>query len=128
MFRKLGDIKTLLYQHKPHIFGLAEANVQSNHDQIEISIPGYTLHLPASISNPDLENVARVAIYVSNSIKVKQRQDLEDPLLQLICLEAGLPGKSKSLYIIGYRQWQLAGQKDSSSSTLCSQLARWKSC
>ena len=30
-FRKKDDIKTLLSQHKPHIFGLAEANVLPGH-------------------------------------------------------------------------------------------------
>ena len=125
MHRKIADISTLISQHKPHIFGLAEANVLSSHNQDDLKIPNYNLHLPSSIANPALGSMARVAVYSHKSITVKRRPDLEDPLLQLICLETGLPGKSKSLYMVGYRQWQLAGQPDRSSSTVPAQAERW---
>ena len=97
---------------------MAEANVLSSHNQDDLKIPNYNLH-------PALGSVARVAIYSHKSITVKRRPDLEDPLLQLICLEAGLPGQRKSLYMVGYRQWQLAGQLDRSSSTVPAQAERW---
>ena len=126
MHRKMNDIKSLIEQHKPHIFGLAEANVQINHNMDELQIPGYTLHLTSSISNPVLGNVARVVVYTSKSITVRRRPDLEDPLLQLISLEAGLPGKRKTIYMVGYRQWKLAGQTDDTSSTVIAQEDRWK--
>ena len=124
-WRKMPDITTLVAQHRPHIFGLAEANVTSNHDQKDIQIPGYTLHLPTSISSDTLGHVARVVVYTQKSITVKRRPDLEENDLQLICLEAGLPGKRKSLYMVGYRQWQLAGQPDRSSGTVTAQAERW---
>ena len=126
MHRKIEDIKMLVGQHKPHVFGLAEANVISGHDLNDLQVPNYTLHLPSSISNPALGSVARVAVYTHQSITVKRRFDLEDPLLQLICFEAGLPGKKKSIYMIGYRQWQLAGQPDNTSSTVTAQAERWE--
>ena len=99
--------------------------MNSSHNQDDLKIPNYTLHLSSSIANPALGSVARVAVYSHKSITVKRRPDLEDPLLQLICLEAGLPGKSKSLYMVGYRQWQLAGQQDRISSTVPAQAERW---
>ena len=40
-------------------------------------------------------------------------------------LEAGLPGKKKSLYMVAYRQWQLPGQQDRTSGTLAAQAERW---
>ena len=125
MHRKMGDISTLISDHKPHIFGLAEANVMCSHNQDDLKIPNYNLHLPSSITNPALGSVARVVVYSHKLITVKRRPDLEDPLLQLICLEAGLPGQRKSLYMVGYRQWQLAGQPDRSSSTVTAQAERW---
>ena len=54
MQRKLEDIKTLVSEHKPHIFGLAEANVLPGHDQSELQIPDYTLHLASSLHHPRL--------------------------------------------------------------------------
>ena len=64
-------------------------------------------------------------LYVHKTITVKRRLDLEDEGLQIICLEAGLPGKKKSIYIVGYRQWQLSGQTDKTSSSVKSQSERW---
>ena len=102
MFRKMDDIKSLVVQHKLHIFGLAEANVMINHNMDDLQIPGYKLHLLASISNPALGGVARIAVYTSQSITVKRRPDL--------------PGKRKSTYMISYRQWRLAGQLNNNCS------------
>ena len=124
MFRKMEDIKTLLSQHKPHIFGLAEANVLPVHDQSELQIPGYTLHLASSLSCME-PSVARVAVYTHKSVTVKRRPDLEESDLQLVSLEAGLPGRRKSLYMVAYRQWQLPGQQDRSSGTVAAQAERW---
>ena len=78
MYRKMADITTLVSEHKPHLFGLAEANVKSSHDQAELQIPGYSLHMPSSLNNPALGNVARVVVYTHKSITVKRRPDLED--------------------------------------------------
>ena len=39
MTRKMEDIKTLVSEHKPHIFGVAEANVLPGHDQSDLQIP-----------------------------------------------------------------------------------------
>ena len=122
--RKMPDIKTIVNQHQPHILALGEANVLKHHDLTELRIPDYTLHLASSISSPAL-SVARVAVYTHKTITVKRRPDLEDPGLQLICLEVGLPRQKKSLYMIGYRQWQLPGQQDGSSGTVAAQAERW---
>ena len=125
LFRKMQDIQTLVSSHKPHIFGLAEANVLNNHDQTEIQIPNYTLHLASSLSGPEVGGlgVSRVAVYTHSSITVRRRNDLEDGNLQLVCLEAGLPRMKKSIYMVGYRQWQLPGDRASSSVT--AQGERW---
>ena len=91
-------------QHRPHSFGLAEANVLPSHDLTDLQIPEYTLHLASSLICPT-PSAARVAVYNQKSITVKRRLDLEENDLQLVNLEAGLPGKKKSLYMVAYRQW-----------------------
>ena len=63
-------------------------------------------------------------MYTHKSITVKRRPDLEDGGLQMICLEAGLPSKRKSIYIVGCRQWQLSGQKDKNSTSIQAQSER----
>jgi hypothetical protein len=124
MSRKITDIKMLVSQNQPHIFGLAEANVLPGHDLTELQIPNYTLHLASSLTCPT-PSPARVAVYTHQSITVKRRPDLEENDLQLVTLEAGLPGKTKSLYMVAYRQWQLPGQQDRTSGTLAAQTERW---
>ena len=124
MFRKIEDIKTLVSQNQPHIFGLAEANVLPGHDLTELQIPDYTLHLASSLTCP-APSAARVAVYTHKSITVKRRLDLEENDLQLVSLEAGLPGKKKSLYMVAYRQWQLPSQPHRTSGTLAAQAERW---
>ena len=124
MLRKITDIKILVSQNQPHIFGLAEANVLPGHDLTELQIPNYTLHLASSLTCPT-PSAARVAVYTHKSITVKRRPDLEENDLQLVTLEAGLPGKKKSIYMVAYRQWQLPGQQDRTSGTLAAQTERW---
>ena len=124
LFRKMPDVMKIVEQHQPHILALAEANVLQHHDLSELKIPDYTLHLASSISDPTLA-VARMAVYTHKTITVKRQPDLEDADLQLICLEAGLPRQKKSLYLMGYRQWQLPSQQDASSGTLAAQAERW---
>jgi hypothetical protein len=98
--------------------------VLPDHDLTELQLPGYTLHLASSLSGP-APSAARVAVYTHKSITVKRRSDLEEKDLQMVCLEAGLPGLRKSLYMVGYRQWQLPGQQDRTSGTVAAQAERW---
>ena len=122
---KMLDIENIIGTHKPHIFGLGEANHRSEHDIEIVRIPGYKLHLDSCIQNPDL-GVARVALYTQDGLKVKRREDLEDDLVASIWLECGLPNQKSVLVCMGYRQWQLLGQSDKTSLTVSSQLSRWK--
>jgi hypothetical protein len=124
LHRKMDDISTLVAEHRPHIFGLGEANVKPDHDLTDLKMQDYNLHLASSITNPAL-GVARVAVYTHKSITVKRRPDLEDEGLQLVSLEAGLPRQRKSIYMIGYRQWQLPNQPDGASGSVPAQKERW---
>ena len=100
LHRKLKDVETLVEEHRPHVFALGEANVMEDHDQEDIIIQNYDLHLAKSIENPDMK-VARVAVYTHKSLIVKRRTDLEDETIQTIWLEIGLPQQKKSLIMAG---------------------------
>ena len=54
------DIKTIVEEHKPHILGLGEANVRSDHDLEDLQLSGYSLHLDSCIDNPQLDEMAPV--------------------------------------------------------------------
>ena len=117
------DIRGIVEDHKPHILGLGEANVRHDHDLEDLQLDGYSLHLDSCINNPQL-GMARVAVYTHDTIRVKRRPDLEDDEVAAVWLECGLPGQKGILVCVGYRQWQLVGQGDSSSGTVPQQLVR----
>ena len=76
------------------------------------------------MDNPDL-GLARVAVYTHSSLRVTRRSDLEDNTVAAVWLECGLPSQHSILVCMGYRQWRLPGQQDSTSATVTEQLARW---
>ena len=110
--------------HKPHILGLGEANFRHYHNIEDVQLQGYTLHLNSSVNNPEL-GLARVAVYTHNTLRVKRRPDLEDDKIAAIWLECGLPHQKGILVRVGYRQWRLVGQGDSTSASVQEQYARW---
>ena len=119
---KMIDIESIIDDHKPHIFGLGEANHRHDHDIQAVQIPGYNLHIDSSINNTDL-GLARVVVYTHNSLRVKRREDLEDDVVAAVWLECGLPNHRSFLVCMGYRQWRLVGQPDNSLASIPSQLA-----
>ena len=121
---KMQDIEEIIETHKPHILGLGEANFRHDHDEQDVQLQGYTLHLDSSVHNPDL-GMARVVVYTHKILRVKRREDLEDPTVAAVWLECGLPNQRSFLVCAGYRQWRLLGQPDNTSATLPAQLARW---
>ena len=123
---KQADIKSIIADHKPHILGLGEANFKNGQDLDDVAVPGYNLHLGLGVSNGQAGSTARVAVYTHSALRVKRRHDLEDVRVATIWLECGLPQQRGILLCVGYRQWQLLGQADNSSSSIPAQLARWR--
>ena len=119
------DLETIIADHKPHILGLGEANFRNNHDKEAVQIPGYNLHLDSGVDIAEFGGMARVAVYTHNLLRVKRRPDLEDDKVSAVWLECGLPRQKGILVCIGYRQWRLLGQQDSSSASVSEQMARW---
>ena len=120
--KKTEEIETIIANHHPHVLGLSEANLRSDHDLVQL--PDYDLHLCPTSSNPTL-SISRVVVYTHKSLVVKRRADLEDDRIAAIWLEVGLPNKKKILVCQGYREWKYLGQPDQSSGTVAAQLERW---
>ena len=126
MTNKQNNIQSIVAEHRPHILGLGEANFKHGQDLQSVAIPGYNLHLGMGVDNAEVASTARVAVYTHSILRVKRRHDLEDGKVAAIWLECGLPQQQGILICVGYRQWQLLGQVNKSSSSVTEQLARWK--
>ena len=132
LVNKMEDIKTLVEQHKPMIFGIGEANVTADHDLKDVQLVDYNLHLASSIKNPNMR-ISRVVVYTHKKLVVKKREDLEDEETQAIFLEGGLANQRKTLWLMAYRQWKLVsvpgpGQRAvgvAGTETIAVQGERW---
>ena len=129
---KMDDIRTLVTEHRPMIFGLGEANITADHDLKELQLQDYNLHLPLSLKNPNIR-IARVAVYTHKKLVVRRREDLEDQETQAIFLEGGLANQKKTVWLMAYRQWRLVtvtapGQRAvgiAGTETVTAQGERW---
>ena len=94
---KLSDVKLLIKQHKPHIFGISECELKktNNWDLNHLKIPGYDLLLPKSW---DIHGFARIVIYVKSTVEYEQITELEHDLIQSIWIELGFKNCKKVMY------------------------------
>ena len=92
------EIETLITDHHPHLLGLSEANLKKDHDHSLVQHADYHLHLPPTLSNPEVDT-ARVIVYTHKSLIVKRRVDLEDSRISAIWLEVGLPQKRNFWFV-----------------------------
>ena len=76
---KMADVKQLVSQHKPHIFGLSECELTSTNNT-HLKIPGYDLLYPKSWS---LQGYARVIVYIKSSLDYQQMHDFEDDFMYM---------------------------------------------
>jgi hypothetical protein len=121
---KHHEIENIIEGHKPHVLGLSEANLKTNHDLNTVQHQDYNLHTCPTLGNPALD-ISRVVVYTHQSLVVKRRHDLEDDTISAIWLELGLPHKKKIIVCNAYREWQHMGQQDRDSGTVAAQLQRW---
>ena len=90
---KMSEIKKLINIHKPHIFGISEANLSVNQDQTIVSIPDYKLYVGPSSQT----GLIRLVVYVHKEVSSKLRPDLMDPTLNSVWLEASLKNSKNVL-------------------------------
>ena len=122
---KMNLIENLIRRYSPHILGISEANLLKYHDQSLVQIPGYELYLSSTMDNPNM-HYSRIVVYKHSSIISTIRSDLMSPDFSSVWLQCGLPNKKKFLVCNLYREWQLMGQReDSSSKDIRQQLNRW---
>ena len=122
---KMPELRNIVSGLHPHIFGVSEANLFQHHDQALVQLEDYDLHLPQTLSNPNLKT-SRVVTYTHKSIITKPRHDLMSNTISSIWLEVGMPRHKKFLVCQTYREWQLLNQgTDHSSQAIPQQLSRW---
>ena len=101
---KVGEIKNLIQNHKPHIFGVSECElkkINNFYDESKLKVPGYSLFFPKSWND---HGNARVVIYVKKTLEVEQVPDLEDNRAQSIWIKGGFKGGKKVYYCHCYRE------------------------
>ena len=103
LINKMPEIKNIISQHKPHIFGISEANLLDVHDPGLAAVQDYHLHICPTISNPSLKT-SRVVVYTHKDIVAKLRPDLMSDKYSSIWLEVGLPNHKRLLVSQSYRE------------------------
>ena len=99
---KVYEVKQLIKQHNPHIFGVSECEL--NKDRVEektLKIPGYDILFPKSWS---LHGYARVIVYVKKTFKYQQISELEDDLVQSVWLKGGQRNSKDIYFCHAYRE------------------------
>ena len=124
---KMVEIRNLVKQHSPHIFGISECElkkVQGNFDERKIKIPGYHLLFPKSWSQ---HGFARVVMYVKNSLQYEQVHELEDDLVQSVWIRGGLKSSKRIYFCHIYREHSssLGGSISSQRQYLQKFLDQW---
>ena len=104
---KIYEVKNLIKEHNPHIFGLSECEMNKDKvDEKSFKIPGYNIFFPTSWTQ---HGYARVVVYVRKSFKCEQVIELQDERVQSVWIKGGQK-KSKDIFFChGYRE-HLTGQ------------------
>ena len=97
------DIRVMIEDHQPHIFGICEANLHHNAHLTSMHIPNYKI---------EVDNLAsqgyrsQIVLYISTSVSYKRRNDLEIPLCAMVWIEFHPNDGPPYLLCTGYREWQ----------------------
>ena len=104
---KVYEVKNLIKQHNPHIFGLSECELKRDKiDEKCLKIPGYNILFPTSWTQ---HGVARVVVYVRKTFKCQQITELQDDCVQTVWLRGGQNNSKNIFFCHGYRE-HLSGQ------------------
>ena len=101
---KVFEIKNLIKEHQPHIFGLSECEIRKVNglfDEDSLKIPGYNVLFPNSW---DSHGFARVLVYVKKSLDYQQIYDLQDDQFQSIWFKGGFKNGKKICFCHCYRE------------------------
>ena len=99
---KIVEVKRLIKEHNPHIFGISEAELDKNRVcEKSLKIPGYDVLFPRSWSK---SGYARVVVYVKKSFNYQQIHELEDDRVQSIWLKGGYKNSKNIFFCHAYRE------------------------
>ena len=113
LYNKMGEVKNLVKQEKPHILGISEAELKSSHHSLStLKLPGYDLLLPKSWSEC---GKARVVVYIKKSLEYDHIADLEGGDVQSVWIRAGFKN-CKKVYCT---PWGTPGPPRGQSWTRC---------
>ena len=120
------EIEQVFSEAHPHVLGISEANLKSDHDIQNVQLEEYDLITCKTLQN-DQWLISRIVCYKHQSMVGKVREDLMSDKFSSIWLELGLPGNKKFLICQLYREWRYMGQDDrgQQSNTIQEQLRRW---
>ena len=101
---KMSEIKNMVNQYKPHIFGISECELKWDlnlFQESKLKIPGYDLLFPKSW---EVFNYARVVMYVKSTLHYKQVHELEDEMVQSVWIKGGFKNMKQILFCHAYRE------------------------
>ena len=99
---KLFEIKHLVKEHSPHVFGISETELRKDQvDVNELKVPGYDILFPNSWTKYDY---ARVLVYVKKTFKYTQVHNLQDDRVQSIWLKGGYRNCKEIFFCHAYRE------------------------
>ena len=101
---KIVEIKKIVKENTPHIFGLSECElrkVNNQFDETKLKIPGYQVLYPKSWESLGF---ARVLVYVKKGFEFEQIHELEEDKVQSIWIKGGFKKSKKIYFCHGYRE------------------------
>ena len=99
---KVNEVKNIIKQESPNIFGLSECELRKEGFAIDtLKIPGYDVLFPQSW---DIHGFARVLVYVKKTLTYEQVPDLEHPLVQSVWLRGGFKNGKVIYFCHAYRE------------------------
>ena len=105
---KVSEVKRLIKEHSPNIFGLSECElrkINNYYDESRLKIPGYKILFPKSWA---VQGYARVIVYVKNNFEHEQLHDLEDEQVQSVWLRGGFKMERKFIFAMVIESTQAA--------------------
>ena len=99
---KVVEVKRLIKDHNPHIFGISEAELYKDRiDETILKIPGYNILFPQSWSQ---FGYARTLVYVKKTFKCQQVHALQDGRVQSVWLKGGYRNCKDIYFCHAYRE------------------------
>ena len=122
---KVIEVKHLVKEHSPHIFGISEAELWKDKiNEIELKVPGYNILFPKSWSK---YGYARILVYVKKTFNCVQVEDLQNDSVQSIWLKGGFRNSKNIFFCHAYREHLSRESSTVQQDYLLSFLNQWES-